>query len=134
MARYDRSYTGEHRTEFVGFYVTPSERALLDTAARKRGASINVLAREIALERAADQPVRRAHFSPEVAATKRQLEHSQHALNAAGNLLNQIARHANMTGELSQEHLDVLKDALDLTKRAIELYITGLQLLHSLGR
>ena len=134
MGRYESSYTGERRTVKRTLQLTPTEAAALDAGAEQRGITWSDFSRDLLLECSVARPARRTHLFPELAATKRQLEHSQHALNAAGNLLNQIARHANMSGQLSQEHLDVLKDALDLVKRAIEQYITGLQLLHSLGQ
>jgi Bacterial mobilisation protein (MobC) len=134
VARYERSYTGEHRTEFIGFYVTPSERRLLHTAASERGASINILARDIVLERSAARPVGRSRLYPEAAAIMRQLEKAQHALDAVGNLLNQIARHANMTGQLSREHLDDLAEVFGMIKRAIEQYTIAVQVVISLER
>ena len=71
MSRYERSYSGEHRSEFVGFYVTPSELGIIESAAKKRGASVNIAAREFALERAAARPTRHADFARQLAATMR---------------------------------------------------------------
>jgi Bacterial mobilisation protein (MobC) len=62
---------------------------------------------------------------------KRRLDNSQHAHNAVGNLLNQIARHANTTGQLDRDDLDNLKDALGDTKRAVDEYTTTLQLMQN---
>ena len=33
--RYERNYTGEKRTEFVGFHLTPAERRELEEAAEE---------------------------------------------------------------------------------------------------
>ena len=122
MARYERSYTGEHRTVKRTLQLTPSEAAELDAGAEHRGLNWSDFARELLLQRLPRRPARRSRLFPEDAAIIRDREQVQHELNAVGNLLNQIARHANMTGQLTRDDLDDLKDALHRTKQATELY------------
>jgi hypothetical protein len=130
VARYERSYTGERRTEGLHLKCTPSERAELDAAAMQQGATVSDLAREILFRRSAARP--NVGTNTADAVIKRELENSQHAHNAVGNLLNQLARHANTTGELGPERLAELDDAIALTKRATERYIVAL--MHVISR
>ena len=131
MARYERSYTGERRTAALRLQLTPSERDELDAAAERQGASVSDLAREILFRRrSAARPS--VGTNTEAAIIKRELEASQHAHNAAGNLLNQLARHANTTGELGPQRLAELDEAIALGKRATELYIAAI--LHVMAR
>ena len=51
MSRYKKSYTGERRTVHVGFYITPSEAAILDAAAERQGAARSDFARELIFRR-----------------------------------------------------------------------------------
>jgi hypothetical protein len=62
----------------------------------------------------------------EIVALKRELEISQHANNAIGNLLNQLARYANTTGELNRQRQETLDEALLHVRRATDLYIAAL--------
>ena len=109
MARYDRAYAGERRTEFVGFQLTPSERDELETAATEQGASLSAYARELLFRRSAAV----------VAATRRNPEARalMQELNALGNNLNQIARHLNSSGDL--RNWGELREALQWHKQAI---------------
>jgi hypothetical protein len=109
MARYDRAYAGERRTEFVGFQLTPSERDELETAATEQGASLSAYARELLFRRSAAV----------VAATRRNPEARalMQELNALGNNLNQIARALNSTGDLRD--WGELREALQWHKQAI---------------
>lgn len=109
MARYERSFSGEHRTVHLGIQLTPSERNELEEAARTRGASLSAYARELLFRRSAVT----------VSATRRNPEAKALAdeLRAIGINLNQIARHANTTGELA-EQADKLYDALTALKAA----------------
>jgi hypothetical protein len=113
MARYEKTYAGERRTAFVGLHLTPSERAELDSAASLQGASVSDYSRELLFRRSAAV----------VAGTRRNPEASTLAreLSAIGNNLNQIARHANATGELRD--LDQLEEVLDLIKHALSRVI-----------
>ena len=110
MPRYERSYTGEKRTEFLGLQLTPSERAELEDAAKGQGApTLSAYARELLFRRSAAV----------VAATRRNPEAKalMHELTAIGNNLNQIARHLNTTGDLRD--WGELREAMTLHKAAI---------------
>ncbi len=110
MARYERAYAGERRTEHVGFYVTPSERATLEAAAARQGATISAFAREQLFRRAA-AVVAATRRNPEAAALMREL-------SAIGNNLNQLVRHANSTGELGPERSAEVDETLLAIKAA----------------
>jgi mobilization protein NikA len=116
MARYNRAYDGELRTAYLGLKLTPSERSELDAAAALQGASPSDFAREMLFRRA----------SAVVASTRRHPEAAAlvHALNDVGNLLNQIARHLNTTGELRDDDPELLTVALDQYKLAIAKVIS----------
>jgi uncharacterized protein (DUF1778 family) len=113
MARYERTYSGERRTAFVGLHLTPSERAELDSAAALQGANVSDYSRELLFRRSA-AVVAGTRRNPEAATLAREL-------SAVGNLLNQIARHANATGELRD--LETLDELLDLIKQALSRVI-----------
>ena len=53
MARYERTYAGERRTETSVCQLTPSERAELDAAAALQGARLSDYARELLFRRSA---------------------------------------------------------------------------------
>lgn len=92
MARRKQSDNSERRTEFVGFQVTPAERAEIDERAKAGGVSVSEYARAAAL-----------NYQLEV---RDQLKpHALFELSAIGNNLNQIARQANMTDEIDAEEL-----------------------------
>jgi hypothetical protein len=130
VARYERSYTGERRTVKRTLQLTPTEDAVLAAEAEQRGATWSDYTRDLVLRRSAARP--NVGTNTPDAIIKRELENSQHAHNAVGNLLNQLARHANTTGELGAQRLAELDDALALTKRATELYIAAI--LHVMAR
>ena len=111
MARYQRTFDGERRTSLLAVKLTPSERCELEAAAAGQGATLSVFARELLFRRAATV----------VAATRRNPEAAalMHALNDCGNLLNQIARHLNTTGELRDTDPELLRFALDQHKAAV---------------
>jgi hypothetical protein len=101
MPRYERNYTGEKRTEFLGFQLTPSERRQIEDAAKEAGVRLSDWARDLLLARSTEAAMLRARRrNPEAAAIMRALDAAASELNAAGNNLNQIARHLNTTGEL----------------------------------
>jgi len=98
MARHKRDYGGEKLTARVNFKCTPSERSELVIAARRRAATVSNFMREIVLTHLTDPliasaPVLDAH-------TDAQLSKATHALDRVGNLLNQIARHADVANDL----------------------------------
>jgi hypothetical protein len=110
MPRYERNYAGEKRTEFLGLQLTPSERAELEDAAEGQGApTLSAYARELLFRRSA-AVVAATRRNPEARALLREL-------NAIGNNLNQLARHANSTGELGPERLAEVDQAF----RAIQV-------------
>jgi hypothetical protein len=109
MARYERSYSGERRSAFVGLHLTPSERAELDAAAALQGANVSDYSRELLFRRSA-AIVAGTRRNPEAAMLAREL-------SALGNNLNQIARHQNATDELRDPAM--LDELGDLIKAAL---------------
>jgi hypothetical protein len=111
MSRYDRAYTGERRTEFVGLHLTPTERAELEDAAARQGApTLSTYARELLFRRSA-AAVAATRRNPEAAALIREL-------SAIGNNLNQLMRHANSTGELGPAQAAEVDETLLAIKAA----------------
>jgi Bacterial mobilisation protein (MobC) len=109
MARYDRAYTGERRTDGLRLQLTPTERDELEAAATEQGATLSTYARELLFRRSAAV----------VAATRRNPEARalMQELNALGNNLNQIARALNSTGDLRD--WGELRQALEWHKQAV---------------
>ena len=130
MSRYERSYDGEHRTVKRSMKLTQTEASELDAEAERCGATWSDYTRDLLLRRSAARP--NVGTNTPDAIIKRELENSQHANNAVGNLLNQLARHANTTGELGLQRLSELDEAIALTKRATDLYIAAI--LHVMAR
>lgn len=109
MARYERSFTGEHRSRSVGIKLTPTERAELEAAAQEHGARLSDYVRELCLRKQA----------PVVAATRRNPDAKAllFELSAIGNNLNQLVRKAHVHDELPAR--DDLKAVLEAIKRAM---------------
>jgi hypothetical protein len=123
MARYERTYTGEKRTEFLGLQLTPSERRELEDAAKGQGApTLSAYARELLFRRSA-AVVAATRRNPEAKAIMDALNGAAFELNAIGNNLNQIARHLNTAGELGA--WDDLHAALDLFEKAEARHIAA---------
>ena len=123
MARYERTYAGEKRTEFLGLQLTPSERRELEEAAKGQGApTLSAYARELLFRRSA-AVVAATRRNPEAKAIMDALNGAAFELNAIGNNLNQIARHLNTTGELGA--WDDLRGALDLFEKAEARHIAA---------
>ena len=124
MGRYERSYAGERRTEKVTVQLTPSERAELEAAAELVGAqNLSIYVRELLFRRSA-AVVAGTRRNPEAKAIMREIDAAAGALNAAGNNLNQIARHLNATGDLRdwgelREALARYKEGVDMHKQAV---------------
>src|SRR3954454_2600763 len=119
MARYEKSYTGERRTEFVGFYVTPTERAALDAGAALHGATMSEYARDLLMSRAgAAYAATSRRRNPEAKAIIDAMNAAGHELQAIGNNLDQIARPLNATGDLRD--WAELRDALSLSRQWTE--------------
>src|SRR3954452_20491892 len=108
MARYQRSYSGERRTAPLRLQLTPSERTNLEEAARKHGVTVSDHARAMLFRRAAKAAAQRAN--PEAKALADELR-------AIGININQLARHANTTGEIA-DRADELFEALTALKAA----------------
>jgi len=105
MARYERTYSGPHRTRSIGVKLTPEERAELEAAARSQGAPLSTYVRELCLRRT-PVVVAGAKRNPEAKALL-------YELNAIGNNLNQLARRSNISGEPApQGELDAAVTAL----------------------
>jgi len=138
VARYERSYAGERRTYGLHLKCTPSERDELKTAADQAGArTVSEFGRELIFRRLGTPGiVSGTRRDPEATAIIRALDAAAYETNAVGNNLNQIARHANITGELADMRSE-LREALALNKKAAELYIAALEhvlTLSALGR
>jgi hypothetical protein len=126
MARRKKNYTGERQTAFVGFWITPAQAAELDAAAEQQGASRSDVAREMIFRRLGMPAVvagaRRDPASDRIIQAMRAAA-VEHAAN--GNNLNQIARHLNTTGDLS--NWADLREAVAAFKKAEDLYIAALE-------
>jgi hypothetical protein len=111
MARRKREDRGEKRTAFIGFQLTPSERAALEHGAAKVGASLSQHARELCLRRSGGaQIVAKTRRNPTAAALMAELA-------AIGNNLNQLARVANTNRATPQLH--ELQTTTDMLKAAL---------------
>ena len=112
MARYERTFAGEHRTRLVGFKVTPAERAMLEAAASAEGTTLSQYIRELCLHRS------RAH-TPVVNGTRRNADARalMRELTAIGNNLNQLTRVANTRH--AEPQLQELRSTTGLLKAAI---------------
>lgn len=96
MARYERGYTGEKQTEFIGLHVTPSLCAKLKADAEASGAaSFNAYLNELLENR---QPRRAVGMkrNPDAAALIREL-------HAIGINYNQLAKYRHSTGERERQ-------------------------------
>ena len=104
MARLRATYAGERRTAHYGFQLTPSERADLEQRAEAQGMLLADFVRACCLLN---------HGAGEAWASRPRLAEATALLGElgrVGNNLNQLARHANMSGELPAE--DVLREAI----------------------
>jgi Bacterial mobilisation protein (MobC) len=110
MARRPKGDEGERRTEFFGFQMTPTERRKLEEEAEARGMLLAEFARlRLRLEGAAND--NRSHrAAPETVALVGEL-------GRIGNNLNQLAYHANATGQLPEARL--IADAIAELKAAL---------------
>jgi hypothetical protein len=115
MARYKRDFTGERRTAGLTVQFTPSEREALEQRAKEAGAGLGEYIREQCIDRA-PTVVNTKHRNPEA---KRLMDE----LRAIGINLNQIARRANITGEI-RGHEDGIRDALEFLKRTMTHVLT----------
>jgi hypothetical protein len=126
MPRYERNYTGEKRTEFLGFQLTPSERCQIEDAAKEAGSTLSEWARDLLLARSATAAMLRAQRrNPEAKAIMDALNAAGGELNAIGNNLNQIARHLNATGELRD--WSELREALALFEKGEAQHIAAVE-------
>ena len=116
MARYERGYTGERMTEFIGLHVTPSLRAKLKADLAASGAAnLNTYLNELLENRPGPTPRTRRH--PDADALRWELRR-------LGINLNQLLQFRHSTGEREREPGEVA-ELLDLiaaaVKRVIEL-------------
>jgi hypothetical protein len=126
MPRRKRSDAGERATVKRTVRLTPSGAAALDTAARETGATFARFARAILESWSSVAPaVTGARLNPEMAALKRAMETAGREENAIGNLLNQIARHIHMTGEIRDRQ--ELSEALAMYTKASERHREALE-------
>lgn len=97
MARLRASYRGERRTAHFGLQLTPSERAELERRARVKGVVLAEFVRACCfLTEVAGASARSRLRDPDAMALVAEL-------GRVGNNLNQLARHANQTGEIGIE-------------------------------
>ena len=124
MARRKRTDTGEKRTAALRLQLTPGEREELEKAATGQGApSLSAYARELLFRRSA-AVVAATRRNPEADALMRELRAGGNGLSASGNLLNQIARQLNTTGDLRdfgelRQALEDNREAAAVVKRAM---------------
>lgn len=111
MARHKREYAGEKRSDYIGFQVTPSERAALVAAAKAAGATLSAHTRERCLRRSGE--------AGEVAGMRRDpIQHKLvNELAAIGNNLNQLSRHCNTARTAPQ--LAELQATAEILKAAL---------------
>ncbi|MBV8591992.1 MAG: plasmid mobilization relaxosome protein MobC [Acetobacteraceae bacterium] len=127
MARHKRTDNGERMTAFVGFYVTRPRVRRAQADAARQGASISDYARELLLRRSGTPAtVAGARRDPQTIAIVRALDHAAFEASALGNNLNQLARHANTTGELGPMRVAELEDLIELIRKAAENHIAAL--------
>ena len=124
MARRKRTDTGEKRTATLRLQLTPAEREELEKAAGRQGApTLSAYARELLFRRSA-AVVAATRRNPEADALLRELRAGGNGLSASGNLLNQIARQLNTTGDLRdfgelRQALEENREAAAVVKRAM---------------
>jgi proline dehydrogenase len=127
MARLERTYDGERMTAFVGFYVTPTAFAELKAAAAQQAATMSDFAREALLRRLGTPPmIGGARRDPRTVAMVQALDRAAFESSALGNNLNQIARVANTTGELSPALVRDLDGLIALIAKAAAMHIAAL--------
>lgn len=133
MGRYEKSYSGERRTEKMTVQLTPSERAELDAGAALHGATMSEYARGLLLSRSgAAYAYTARRRNPEAKAIMDALHAAGRELQAIGNNLNQIARHLNTTGELRD--WGELREALALFEKGEALHKAAVgRILDSVG-
>ena len=109
MARYERSFTGEHRTSSLGIKLTPTERAGLEAAAGEQGLRLSDYVRRLCLRgEVPEAPT--ARRNPDAKALLFEL-------SAIGNNLNQLARRANIHDAMPER--EDLKSVIDALKGAM---------------
>ena len=138
MARYKRDYDGERFTVKRTLQLTPSQAEMLDAAAARQGVIWSDFARELLCRRFGTRGrVDGARRDPETVAMIRALDGAAYQNSAAGNLLNQLMRHAWTTGELGSSRLADIDELLDLIREAAEKHLVALDQVierHALGR
>jgi hypothetical protein len=115
MARYELTYSGEHRTRSVGIKLTPSERRDLEAHATMAGLPLSAYMRERCLSNAIPLP----------SSTRRNPTAKALAfeLNAIGTNLNQLTHRSHITGDMPA--YAELREVLDLLKTAIAKVIAS---------
>jgi hypothetical protein len=108
MARHKRDYCGEHFTEFVGFKCTPSQRGELVAVTRRQLVTVSDFTREIVFAHLGNAPVAVVRRPDPVTLEKlRAMERATHAVNGLRSLMNQIAKHGNITQEVGPYAADL---------------------------
>lgn len=105
MARYRKQDAAERRTEHVGYYVTPTERARLDRRAASSGLHLSEWLRRVSLS---DERAPAPAFRDPAA-----LRGIRAEIAHVGNNWNQMTHHVNTTGDVpSQKVLKEIGDAI----------------------
>lgn len=117
MARRKRNDSGEQFSGFLGFYLPPTLLTELKAAAANERTSTSDLARQI-LSKGLGNPATAIVVRPDAQteAKIRSVIKATTALNAVGNLMNQIARHVNSVQELGPYAAD-LREAIGQCER-----------------
>jgi hypothetical protein len=123
MARYARQDDAERCTEFIGIWVTPTQRAELDAASRQQATTRSQFARELLFQRTA-AVVAATRRSPEAKGLMRELQHNAEELSRTGNNLNQMALRANTAGQVPEREmrwglLEDYRQVMETIKRAV---------------
>jgi len=113
MARLQRDYSGERRTEFAGCQLTPSERADLEAWATAAGLSISEYLRRLIYGR---------HLPPPTV-SRSDLRAVAVEITRVGTNLNQLAYQANVAGQIRSEEMlhAVLDQVVAAMARVVEL-------------
>jgi hypothetical protein len=129
VARHKRDYGGEQFTAYIHFKCTPGLRREVIAAARRQAVTISDFTREIVSAHLTATPIAFAsRRDPEIAAKLRAMMSATHAVNGVRSLMNQIARHGNITQELGPYAAD-LREAIGACEGVAAALLTATEAL-----